>query len=340
MEKFVCVRIIQANRLDLSLFQFDYDLTFAAMFLNADRTIYGRYGTRSEENLSHDLSLASFRKAMEAVLKLHEEYPRNRKSLRAKRGPASAFRIPEDYPTLKKFYGNVTVRPGKLNSCLHCHQIHNNYYREYRRKNLPIPDKLLWAYPMPDWLGLEMDLSERATVESVKPGSSAERDGFKAGDEILTLGGQPIVSIADLQWALKHAKGKRLRAKVLRGGSTRVVTLSLPRNWRRKGDFAWRASTEIFRPIPEGSHDLTADERKARGLPPDAVAIVLRWDHRRAGLEKGDLIVEIDGLRKGMTTSDFYAYCAQKKMPGDTIRVKVLRGGKEFSKTLTLEYRE
>ena len=48
MDEFVCVRLVQANALDLTLFQFDYDLTFAVFFMNTDRTIYGRYGTRSE----------------------------------------------------------------------------------------------------------------------------------------------------------------------------------------------------------------------------------------------------------------------------------------------------
>jgi hypothetical protein len=49
MKQFVCVRIVQANALDLALFQFDFDLTFAAFFMNADKTIYGRYGTRSSQ---------------------------------------------------------------------------------------------------------------------------------------------------------------------------------------------------------------------------------------------------------------------------------------------------
>ena len=47
MDQFVCVRLVQANRLDLTKFQFDYDLTFSVFFMNPDGTIYGRYGTRS-----------------------------------------------------------------------------------------------------------------------------------------------------------------------------------------------------------------------------------------------------------------------------------------------------
>src|SRR3989442_14557967 len=58
MDKFVCVRVVQANALDLALFQFDYDLTFAAFFVNADRTIYGRYGSRSDrKDATKDISI-------------------------------------------------------------------------------------------------------------------------------------------------------------------------------------------------------------------------------------------------------------------------------------------
>ena len=49
MDQFVCVRLVQANTIDLTRFQFDFDLTFAAFFLNADLTIYGRFGSRSDE---------------------------------------------------------------------------------------------------------------------------------------------------------------------------------------------------------------------------------------------------------------------------------------------------
>ena len=48
MDKFVCVRVVKANQMDLTLMQFDYDLTFAVMFMNADKTVYGRFGSRSE----------------------------------------------------------------------------------------------------------------------------------------------------------------------------------------------------------------------------------------------------------------------------------------------------
>ena len=45
LDQFVCVRVINANALDLSRFQFDYDLSFSAIMFNGDGTIYGRYGS-------------------------------------------------------------------------------------------------------------------------------------------------------------------------------------------------------------------------------------------------------------------------------------------------------
>ena len=73
------VRMVQGNGMDLSLFQFDYDLTFSVFFMNPDKTIYGRYGTRAEfENAAKDISIESFKQALEGALALHKAYPKNK----------------------------------------------------------------------------------------------------------------------------------------------------------------------------------------------------------------------------------------------------------------------
>ena len=46
-EQFVSVRQVEMKGVDLSLFQFDYDLNWAAMFINADGVVYARFGTQS-----------------------------------------------------------------------------------------------------------------------------------------------------------------------------------------------------------------------------------------------------------------------------------------------------
>ena len=46
LKQFVCVRAVQMWGLDLDKYQFDGFMTWAVFFLNADGTIYGRYGSR------------------------------------------------------------------------------------------------------------------------------------------------------------------------------------------------------------------------------------------------------------------------------------------------------
>ena len=44
---FVAVRQVEMEGVDLNQFRFDHDLNWAAMFINADGTVYARYGTQS-----------------------------------------------------------------------------------------------------------------------------------------------------------------------------------------------------------------------------------------------------------------------------------------------------
>ncbi|MGH7136581.1 MAG: thioredoxin family protein, partial [Pirellulales bacterium] len=139
LEKFVCVRIVNANGLDLSLFQYDYDQSFAAFFLNADRTIYGRYGTRSHETESdRDVSVEGFAQALAAALELHERYPDNKASLAAKRGPQPEFKASEEFPSLKGKYGSRLNYEGNVvKSCIHCHQVGEAMRLVYRTRPEP-----------------------------------------------------------------------------------------------------------------------------------------------------------------------------------------------------------
>ena len=45
-DKFVRVRLVKIAGMDLRRFEFDCDLNWFAFLLNADETIYGRYGGR------------------------------------------------------------------------------------------------------------------------------------------------------------------------------------------------------------------------------------------------------------------------------------------------------
>ena len=112
LEQFVCVRVVSTNGLDLSLFQFDYDQSFAAFLLNGDGVVYGRYGTRSHRTYwSDDVSIEGLAKALQGAPDLHKEYPKNKDMLAARRGPAPEVASPELFPLLKDRYNLRAERP-------------------------------------------------------------------------------------------------------------------------------------------------------------------------------------------------------------------------------------
>src|SRR5262249_21353341 len=201
--------------------------------------IYGRYGTRSALARPDDVTDAGFRKAALAALELHRGYPANKASLRGKTGPAPRHKTPRDYPTLARFPAAVDPRAGEWNnpSSVHSPAVPAAEIAVQRAAREPLPPEAMWPYPMPDALGLGLAPEERSSVRRVAPGSAAEKAGFKAGDEILRLEGQPLVSIADVQWILHAAKdGTGLSALVKRNGREETLSLALPEGWRRSGD--------------------------------------------------------------------------------------------------------
>ena len=340
LDEFVCVRIVQANTIDLTRFQHDFDQSFAAYLMNPDLTIYGRFGTRSGRPEHEDISLEGLRKAMEAALRMHRDYGAVRPSLAGKQVKQARYRTPRDYPSLSGKYGEAIDYEGKTaRSCMHCHQIREAERLVYRTAREPIPDEELFPYPDPAVLGLEMDPKAMATVERVETDSIAGRAGLKAGDEIVTLAGQPLLSIADLQWVLHNAPAAtKLPAKVRRAGEAVDVSIDLPEGWRR-GDISWRTTTWDLRRMGLGGlwlEELTGEQRAGSKLPGDVMALRVRHvgeygEHavaKRAGFLKGDILVSFDGQTGKMSETDLLAYTMQRKRPGDEVDVTVLRNGK------------
>jgi serine protease Do len=339
LDKFVCVRVVSTNGLDLSLFQFDTDQSFAAFLLNADGTVYGRFGTRSHRtNWVGDVSLAGLAKALQGALALHAEYPKNKAALAGKRGPAPEFPVPEKFPTLKEKYGPTLNYAGNVvQSCIHCHQIGDAQRQLYRSRKEPIPVAVLFPYPHPKSIGLTLDPKEAATVSSVEPGSLAEKAGFQAGDAVRTLGGQPLLSIADVQWVLHHVSpdGGAVPAEVDRGGKAERVTLTLPAGWRRAGDISWRSSTWGLRRMATGGLVLDETDGKLRvkhvgQYGPHAAA-------KNAGFRAGDVIVSFDGRSDFTREAEILVHGVTARKPGDRVPVVVLRDGKTVTLTLPMQ---
>lgn len=352
LEQFVCVRVVSTNGLDLSLFQFDYDQSFAAFLVNADGTIYGRFGTRSHRtSWSDDVSIEGLAKALQGALDLHRQYPKNQEELAAKRGPAPDMRSPEQYPLLKDKYGPNLDYEGKVvQSCIHCHQIGDAQRQLYRDRKVPIPEPLLFPYPHPKSLGLILDPKEKATVLRVEKDSPAGQAGLERGDMIVRLRDQPLLSIADVQWVLHQMSPEEgsLKAEVQRGNRKLELTLLLPKGWRQRDDISWRVSSWGLRRMGTGGlvlEDMPAEQRKKVGVPEGAMA--LRVKHvgqfgphaaaQKAGFRQGDVVVSFDGRTDLRRETDLLAYALHNRKAGDKVAVTVLRDGQKIELLLPIQ---
>ena len=343
LRKYTRVRLVTANHLDLSQFQFDTDQSFAAFLMNADGTVYGRFGTRSDQvKWAEDVSIEGLARALERGLALHADYPRNRDQLAGKQGRAPAYRYPEDLPLYRGKYGpKINYEGDVVKSCIHCHMVGEGLRDAGWTAGGPLAPEVLFPYPHPKAAGLILDPKSTARVAEVTPGSSAAAAGFLSGDELQTLSGQLLVSIADVQWVLHQVPdaGGKLPVQVMRAGSIRALTWTLEAGWRRRDDIAWRASTWELRRIGLGGMFLKELDRERRtelalpdglgGLYVQHVGQYAPHDRaKQAGVVKGDVLLSFDGRDNWGRETDLLEY-ALNRVPRDrAVPVRIWRGGK------------
>jgi hypothetical protein len=330
-KQFVCVRVVQCNGLDLNLFQSDLDNSWYAFFLNADKTIYGRYGTRAASrgaNADDYLSLASVRKAMQRALELHRDYPANKPQLAGKVGKPAAYPVPERIPGLQDRPAKATVH----NSCIHCHMVREHQLRaKWEQGKLTRDD--LFVFPLPENAGLRIDVQDGLRVRSVIGGSAAEKAGIQPGDDLRTLGGQPLISMADIQWVLHTSPNQAsIPATWLRDGKEMAGTLELSGNWKET-DLAWRASSWLGLRYGLALQPLAPADRAKRGIGNNEMGFVVKnmWGPggkllQQRGLRVGDVIIGMDGKTDALTESQFLADLRLNHGPNDRVRFTILRG--------------
>jgi serine protease Do len=339
-KQFVCVRMIQTNGLDLGLFQYDYDMSWAAMILNADLTIYGRYGSRDASGPGSDrlLSVVAFRKAAERALALHKEYPSNKKELIAKTGPKPSYATPTEIPGLTDRPREASMRQ----QCIHCHMV-KEYALRAKWEGGVLTAADLFVYPQPTNIGLTMQLDDGLIVDSVAAGSPADRAGLAKGDQLVSIGGQALVSLADIQWALNVAPSEgKLSFTLRRGGAVIDRSLALTGDWKRY-DIGWRASSWYGLRQGFKTEPLPDSEKAGRGISHDRLALVVKNLYGKsatalpaAGVKKDDIIVAVDGRTQAMTESEFLVYLRLTHGPKDSVKLTVLRGNDQQELTVPM----
>lgn len=348
--QFVRVRVINANALDLARFQFDYDLSFTTMFFNGDGTVYGRYGSWSHQKDAQNKATAAYKRALESVLALHKGYPANKTALAGKQGAPLDFKTPLDIPTLgSKYRADLDWNGKVVPSCVHCHQITDALRLHYRNKKESIPEELLYSWPSPETVGLTLAQDDVARVESVAAGSVTAQAGLRAGDQLQSLGGQPLVSVADVSWALHRAPRQgTLAAVVRRGGSEQTLRLDLAPGWRQKANLDRRVGTWGLRGMATGGlvlENLADDERAKRGLGKNEMALLVKHvgeygKHaaaKKAGFRKNDVLVQLDGQSGAVTENELLGQLLNKHPAGTKVPATVLRGTERVELSLPIQ---
>jgi S1-C subfamily serine protease len=191
---------------------------------------------------------------------------------------------------------------------------------------------------------LILDPHRKATLKDVREESLAQKAGFKAGDSIVTLNDQPLLSMADIQWVLHNvpADGGKVVAEVERSGSRQKLTLTLPAGWRELDDISWRVSAWGLRRMVTGGlvlESVEESERGQNGIPETGTALRVKFvgqygEHaagKNAGVQKDDVIVSYAGRTDLLTDSDVLRYGATHTKPGQKIKLEVVRSGKTRS---------
>jgi len=319
-KKFVCVRVVQMKGVDVSLFQFNWNVMLYAVFMNADGTIYARYGSPDPKALS----TAAFRGTMERVLEAHAK--EDRSAFKGKRGEPLPWATPEAMPVLAARFKDAGAPP---KSCIHCHHVWVGLIQSTVADGKTMPAQFIWPYPKPESLGLSLDLADPRRVTAVADGSAAAKAGAKPEDAIERAGGQAILTMQDLEWVLHHAPDKgELAVDVRRGSESVSLRVELAEGWRRS------ARRGVFGVVGFGMRlqALTADERAKAGIAEGRMALRAsnvggRGPAAAAGFRNGDVIVSVEGRTDAWEDDQLVAFVRMNYAKGAKVKFEVRRSG-------------
>jgi hypothetical protein len=313
---------VKIAEVDLNRFEFDYDLTWFVFFLNADETIYGRYGGRDATDAEARISLKGLRYAMERALETHKVPP-------PAPAPLAALRA-EQYEAAKSHKG-----------CIHCHNV-----KEFRRadeKKAGIWNRdSLWVYPLPENIGITLDVDLGNRVKVVAKDSAAAKAGLAVGDYITRISETNVASFADASYGLhKSPAAGEIPIRWTREGKEHSAKISVPAGWR-KTNLTWRPSLlDILPSVPFSGDDLTGDEKKKLGLNEKRAAFrqdkMVHRTLRESGIQPLDIVVGFDGQAVDGELGDLLGFVRRNYLVGDTVTVNVFRDGKAVEVKLTLK---
>jgi regulator of sigma E protease len=157
-------------------------------------------------------------------------------------------------------------------------------------------------------------LTQVPRIDGVKPGTAAERAGFKPGDVVVSVDGRPVEGFGDVQRAIELNAGKPLAFEIDRGGA-RLTLTATPQQIEQRDRF--RNVLRI------GSLDISGPAMPAR-----VMTVVPRSAAAAAGFEPGDRVRTIDG-KPVATFQDLREIIAAN--PERELAFEVERGGRTIA---------
>jgi hypothetical protein len=317
---------------NLSVFEFDYDLTWAAFLMNADEKVYGRFGGRDAESADKYLTLAGLKYALRAALAAHRrEWPPKVE------GPPGPIVTVEHSPAAQRL---------KTTACIHCHQVYD-FERSDRKAQGKWRVQDVWGMlpPDPRTVGLTLDPEQGDRVWRVISWSPASAAGLKPGDTLTVVNGIPVHSFADVQHALRHAPAAGKTAVAWeRAGRPLTAELTLAGGWRQT-DISWRPFVWGLGPSPcVFGTDLSPAEKRSLGLSGKSLAF---WQAdyvppqaQAAGIHRQDVILGINDKSLEMTALQFNAYIRLNYQTGERVIFNVVRGSQHLRLPMTLPEKE
>jgi hypothetical protein len=331
LRRFVPVRITNMKAVDLNRFRFDYDLTFAVLMMTPDGRTLARFGSQDWRSGTARMSVAGLKNAMRAVLR---DFPRE-----AARGAPVRAEVPRTIGDIPVFAREAAAKE----ACYHCHFAHDAQYLQLRAIG-SFRNTALFRYPLPENVGITLEVDRNNVVAAVAAGSPAASAGVRAGDTVVHAGDRRVYSAADLQFALESvAEPGRVALTVERDGRPRPpLSLRLPPGWRRT-DISWRPSQGAIPPIIGiWEEKLGPEERRKLGIAPERMALRVsflfpgeKWVRTRGDLRLGDIITGAGGKAlPDMTPRQFHTHFRLSFEVGDTAVLDVLREGRPMKVTV------
>ena len=341
LDEFVCVRLINANAIDLAKFQFDYDLSFSTLVFHPEGKLIARYGSWQHQIDDTETSTKSLQSTLVKAQVIFRDWNKHKDVLDSKQGGPTPFRLPIEIPGLAgKYQRELNWEGNVVQSCVHCHQIGDAFRAWYRKRGEVIPQDLIYPLPDPKTVGLIMNQDVGTKVRNVESSSIAMNAGFEKGDDIVAIDGAPITSLADIAWALHRSSDPSSSLWTVERNAQRIdLRVELSTGWRSKSDISSRVGTWQMRAMAQGGmvlKSLDANKRAELGLDASELGLIVHGlgqygEHaaaKNAGFQKGDVILTIEGVDSVADESQLIGHLLAAHAKPAKLKTVVLRDGR------------